>query len=353
MWCNTGSRRDRLRLVHILVTGGAGYLGAVLIPKLLEASHVVTCYDCLLFGKKPISGVLGHPSFSLIVGDLRDRRRVEQALGSDEVDVVIHLAAISNDPSSDLDPALTRAVNLDAVDHLMNRAKAAGVSRFIYASSASVYGIKDTPDVTEDLPLEPITLYAKYKVEGEEILNSLVDSSFTGVSVRAATVCGYSPRLRLDLTINILTSHALTRGAIRVFGGSQKRPNIHIEDLTDLYVQLVESDPEAINGQAFNISQSNATVMELAEMIRAGIDPALPIEVVPTDDLRSYHLSAERIATVLGYTPKRPLVRAVENLKEAFSDGLIPDVDDKIYRNVAHMKEHLEFFTFDAKNPAS
>lgn len=334
--------------MNILVTGGAGYLGSVLIPKLLEAGHVVTCYDCLLFGREPISEVLGHPSFSLIVGDLRDRPHVERVLDAGELDVVIHLAAISNDPSSDIDPELTRAVNLDAVDHLMNRAKTTGVGRFIYASSASVYGIKDTPDVTEDLTLEPITLYARYKVEGEKILNRLVDASFTGVSVRAATVCGYSPRLRLDLTINILTSHALTRGAIRVFGGSQKRPNIHIQDLTDLYVELVEFEASAINGQAFNVSQSNATVMELAEMVRAGIDPNLPIDVVPTDDLRSYHLSAERIARVLGFVPRSPLVRAVEELKDAFSRDLIPNVDDTIYRNVAHMNDHPEFFTFDS-----
>ena len=220
----------------------------------------------------------------------------------------------------------------------MRQAKAAGVRRFLYASSASVYGIKDTPDVTEDLPLEPITLYARYKAEGETVLNGLTDDGFCGVSVRAATVCGWSPRLRLDLTINILTHHALTNGRIRVFGGRQMRPNIHIEDLTDFYVRLLDIEAEKVNGRAFNVSTENATVMALAEMIRDRVDPAIAIDVVPTDDHRSYHLSAARARAELGFAPRHTLGDAVDDLKRAYAEGRVPDPESRIYRNVQLMK---------------
>ncbi len=328
---------------RILVTGGAGYLGAVLVPKLLAAGHTVTVLDCLLFGEKPLDPVADDDRLDIVQVDIRDHADVDEVLKRG-FDVVIHLAAISNDPSSELDAELTRGVNLTAVEHLMPAAKHHGVKRFLYASSASVYGIKETPDVTEDLPLEPITLYAKYKARGEAVLNALIDESFCGTSVRAATVCGYSPRLRLDLTINILTSHALTRGGIRVFGGSQLRPNIHIEDLTDFYVFLVDAPRDAIQGEAFNVSAENASVMKLAEMIRSEIDPELPIDVEPTDDIRSYHLSAGKLTGQLGFQPKHPLTEAVADLKAAFERGDVPDVNDTWYRNVHWMKQYPGFF---------
>ncbi|MBH23318.1 MAG: UDP-glucose 4-epimerase [Myxococcales bacterium] len=330
---------------HILLTGGAGYLGAVLTPKLLERGHRVTCLDCLLFGEGPLASVRDHAGFTLLQGDIRDHDMVTRTLREGDFDQIIHLAAISNDPSSELDHELTRDVNLKAVEHIMTAAREHGVRRFIYASSASVYGIKEVDDVHEDLPLDPITIYARCKAEGETILNGLINDDFCGVSVRAATVCGYSPRLRLDLTINILTSHAILNRAIRVFGGSQMRPNIHIEDLTDFYVELVEADRDLINGEAFNISHSNATVMGLAEMIRDAIDPEIEINVVPTDDLRSYHLSADKVARVLGYQPKRALVEAVNDLRDAFAEGRIPAPDAAHYRNVVLMKENPEFWT--------
>jgi nucleoside-diphosphate-sugar epimerase len=335
-----------MKTQRILVTGGAGYIGAVLVPKLLEAGHTVTVFDCLLFGTEPLAAVAEHERLTVVEGDIRDHAAVSGLLAKG-FDTVIHLAAISNDPSSDLDPDLTKGVNLDALAHLMPAAKEAGVSRFLYASSASVYGIKDTPDVTEDLDLEPITLYAKYKAAGEEILNGLVDDGFCGVSVRAATVCGHSPRLRLDLTINILTSHALTRGAIRVFGGSQLRPNIHIEDLTDFYVFLLTAPAEKVAGQAFNVSIENDSVMGLAQMIQQTVDPAIPITVEPTDDIRSYHLSAAKLNDQLGFHPKNPLTKAVQDLMGAFQRGEV-DVTDDRHRNVAWMKQHPDFWRMEA-----
>lgn len=324
--------------LHILVTGGAGYIGSVLVPKLLEKGYRVTVLDLLLFGDDTLAGVAVHPCLAVVRGDIRNTALVGDLLAGNRFDTIIHLAAISNDPSSELDPDLTRSINLEALDHIMHAAKQNGVSRFIYASSASVYGLKDTPDVTEDLSLEPITIYAKYKAEGEKILNSLVDDHFCGVSVRAATVCGYSPRLRLDLTINILSYHALTKGKIRVFGGSQMRPNIHIQDLTDFYVALVSIPANNINGKAFNVSRSNATVLELAEMIRKEINPDLNIEIVPTTDTRSYHLSTEKVQKELAFTTTRPLVLACQELRDAFSNGQVIDPDRPIYRNVELMK---------------
>lgn len=322
----------------VLVTGGAGYIGSVLVPELLARGREVTVLDSFLFGRRSLDAVAGHPGLRLIEADLRDAAAVREALRGGAFDAVIHLAAISNDPSSELDPELTRAVNRDALAVLFEEAKAAGVRRLLYASSASVYGIKDEREVTEDLPLEPLTLYARYKAEGEEILNALADDRFCGVSVRAATVCGWSPRLRLDLTINILTEHALTRGEIRVFGGDQERPNVHVRDLAGFYLRLLDAPAELVNGQAFNVSRENSTVMELARLVRGEIDPELPIRTVPTDDRRSYRLSGDKVARRLGYRPSLPLASAVRELAAAFADGRVKDPGDPIYRNVEWMK---------------
>ncbi len=327
---------------RVLLTGGAGYIGAILTPKLLAAGHAVTVYDACWYGHAPLEACADDPRFTLIEADLRDGDELRRALADGSFDAVIHLAAISNDPSSELDADLTREVNLLALEDLFGAAKQSGVRRLLYASSASVYGIKQTPDVTEDLPLEPITLYARYKAEGEQVLQGLIDDRFCGVAVRAATVCGWSPRLRLDLTINILTSHGINNGVIRVFGGEQQRPNVHVEDLTDLYVFLLGASRDKVQGQAFNVCRSNATVMELAQMIQGELGEGVEIAVVPTDDNRSYHLSNDKLTRVLGFTPQRPLQRAVADLHQAFEHGRVPDWQDAWYRNVAWMKRHPE-----------
>ncbi len=332
--------------MNVLVTGAGGYIGTALVPKLLSAGHEVTGLDLFYYGAERLP-----PDARLrrIQGDLRDEDRVSELLAGGAFDAVIHLAAISNDPSSELDPELTKSVNLTAQRHLMRASKEHGVGRFVYASSASVYGIKENPDVTEDQTLNPITLYARYKAEGEEFLRGLVNGSFCGVSVRSATVCGYAPRLRLDLTINILTHFALTRNAIRVFGGEQVRPNIHIHDIADFYTRMLEVEPTKISGRAFNVSTANSTVMGLAEMVRGEIGTSVNIDIVPTDDLRSYSLSAELVRRKLGYVPSRPLDLACRELREAYGDGRVPDPEDSVYRNVALMKErplvHVEWRT--------
>ena len=333
----------------LLVTGGAGYIGAVLVPELLDEGHQVTVFDAFLYGTNPSSDPIVHERCARIQGDIRDFDAVDAALAEGGFDAVIHLAAISNDPSSELDHGVTESVNLHAVDHLMRASKKHGVRRFLYASSASVYGIKDDENVTEELSLDPITIYAKCKAEGERILESLVDESFVGVSVRSATVCGFSPRLRLDLTINLLTDQALTDQRIRVFGGSQMRPNVHILDLTTFYRLLLTAPAEKISARAFNVSRENASVMSLAEMIRDELDVSLPIDTVPTDDPRSYHLSADRARRELGFETQHDLVTAVRELREAYGSGRVSDSGSDIYRNVAWMKARPELWRSAAK----
>ncbi|MEK7836411.1 MAG: SDR family oxidoreductase, partial [candidate division NC10 bacterium] len=253
-------------LRHVLVTGGAGYVGAVLVPKLLAHGYRVTVVDLYIFGEAALASVSGHPELRQVKGDIRDRALLERELTG--VDAVIHLACISNDPSFELNPALGKSINYDAFLPLVDISKDRGVRRFIYASSSSVYGIRQEESVTEDLPLTPLTDYSRYKALCEEVLLRAQAPGFTTLILRPATVCGDSPRLRLDLTVNILTNLAVNTGRITVFGGAQKRPNIHIEDVTDLYVQALEWDDARIAGETFNAGYENHTVAALAEMVR-------------------------------------------------------------------------------------
>ena len=230
---------------RVLVTGGAGYVGSRLVPKLVDAGHNVTVLDLYLFGDV-FSEIADRPGLRQVRGDIRDAARLNEVIH--DCDAVIHLACISNDPSFELDPVLGKSINLDAFQPLVRAAKDAGVRRFIYASSSSVYGVRDEVEVTEDLPLRPLTEYSKYKAECEDILDAEREPGFVTVILRPAAVCGYARRLRLDLTVNILTNHAINNGRIRVFGGSQKRPNINIEDMTDLYVRCLDYSDRQIDG---------------------------------------------------------------------------------------------------------
>ena len=274
---------------HVLVTGGAGYVGAVLVPKLLAAGHRVTVVDLYIFGEHVLDAVKGHPGLRQVRGDIRDRGLLERELAG--VDAVIHLACISNDPSFELDPVLGKSINYDAFSPLVQISKDQGVRRFVYASSSSVYGIKDEENVTEELSLTPLTDYSKYKALCEDVLLKAQAPGFTTLVLRPATVCGYSPRLRLDLTVNILTNHAVNNRRITVFGGGQKRPNIHIEDVTDLYVRSLEYADDSIAGEIFNAGYENHTVAALAEMVRRTVgEEQVTIKTTPTNDHRSYHI---------------------------------------------------------------
>ena len=321
----------------VFVTGGAGYVGSVLVPKLLDSGYHVKVLDLYIYGNDVFDAVKNHPNLEQVKGDLRDRALLGKIIPG--CDAVIHLACISNDPSFELNPKLGKSINYDAFTPLVEISKNNSVGRFLFASTSSVYGIKEEENVTEELSLEPLTDYSKYKALCEEILLRYQSPDFTTVIVRPATVCGYSPRLRLDLTVNILTNHAVNLGRITVFGGEQKRPNIHIEDITDLYVDLLSRPDGQVAGKVWNAGYENHRVREIAEIVRNVVGKNVEIVTTPTDDLRSYHISSKKIERDLGFVSKHTIEDAVQDLCDAFAAGKIPNpMDDVRYYNVKMMQ---------------
>jgi len=324
-------------LKRVLVTGGAGYVGAVLVRQLLDRGYDVRVLDLYLYGDDVLRDVADRPGLEQVKGDIRDRRLLERVMPG--CDAVIHLACISNDPSFELNPELGRSINYDAFFDLVAVAKDSGVKRFIYASSSSVYGVKSEENVTEELPLEPLTDYSKYKALCEEVLLKEQSPDFTTVVLRPATVCGYSPRLRLDLTVNILTNYAVNSRRITVFGGAQKRPNIHIADMADVYLRVLEAPADQIAGKTFNAGYENHTVTQLAETIRSVVGRSTEIVTTPSDDNRSYHISSDKIRRELGFTPSHTIEDAVRGLVANFDAGRIPNpMTDIRYYNIKTMQ---------------
>ncbi len=326
---------------RVLVTGGAGYCGSRLVPQLLAQGYKVTVYDIMYFGDDFLPKQ--DPNLQIIAGDIRDTAAFAAAVAGH--DAVVHLACISNDASFELDEALSTSVNLHAFEPMVVAAKQAGVKRFIYASSSSVYGVSDKPDVTEDHPLVPLTLYNKYKGMCEPLLRKHTSDDFVGVVFRPATVCGYAPRQRLDLSVNILANHAVNAGKITVFGGSQLRPNLHIQDYCDAVELFLTAPGDKIQNEIFNIGYQNLSLMEIAQLVRQVVSEEFPdraeteIVTTPTDDIRSYHINSDKIFRVLGYRPKRTIADAVRELCAAFKAGKLPrSMDDDRYFNVRRLK---------------
>ncbi|MGC2762865.1 MAG: SDR family oxidoreductase [Candidatus Binatus sp.] len=326
---------------RVFVTGGAGYCGSRLVPQLLRSGYKVTVYDIMFFGHDFLPK--DNPNLIIVTGDIRDTRKLASAMAGH--DAVVSLACISNDASFELDEKLSTSVNLDAFEPMVVTAKAAGVRRFLYASSSSVYGVSDEPDVTEDHPLVPLTLYNKYKGMCEPLLNRHIDDDFIGVTFRPATVCGYAPRQRFDLSVNILTNHAVNKNRITVFGGSQLRPNLHIQDYVDAVEMFLEAPAEKIQGEIFNVGYQNLSRMKIAELVKKVVLKEFPergdIEIVttPSDDIRSYHINSSKVTRVLGFQPRHTIEDAVSELCGAFRQGKLPNsFEDDVYFNVKRLQ---------------
>lgn len=329
---------------HVLVTGGFGYVGSRLTPHLLAQGHRVRVIDLMLYTRAGLDALERDPRFpewrsrfELVQADLRDPDAVAKAVQG--VDQIIHLAAISNDPTGDIDEVLTRQVNFDAIGLLIAKARAAGVRRLINASSSSVFGIKNVPDVTEALEPEPLTYYSKYKALSEWLVTAAAAPDFCAVNIRPATICGYSPRQRFDLTVNKLTADALRKRVITVHGGEQRRPNVGMTDMIHLYASLLDAPAEKINGRTFNFGFENLKVIEIARLIQHELrDLGVEIKVTETTDLRDYHISSDKIIRELGYQPVSSIRAEVAELRRVLDAGTFPDIDAPEHYNMKFMK---------------
>lgn len=324
---------------NILVTGGGGYVGSALVPRLIERGHRVRVLDLFWYGAGVLDGTKAPERLERVKGDIRDRTEVAGAMQG--MDAVIHLACISNDPSFELDAALGKSINYDAFAGLMEEASLAGVQRFIYASSSSVYGVKEKAHVVEEDEPDPLTDYSKFKLLCEKDLEAFEGpGDMEKVIVRPATVCGYAPRLRLDLAVNILTIHALVNKKIRIFGGKQLRPNIHIRDMVRVYEALLDAEGEKVNGQVFNAGYENFSVEDLAKKVQTTLgDPEVTLEYTPSDDNRSYHIDSSRIARVLNFKPTFTIEDAIRDIARARTEGKIPDpFESDSYYNIKRMQ---------------
>jgi nucleoside-diphosphate-sugar epimerase len=329
-------------LKKIFITGGAGYCGSLLVPFLLNLGYQITVYDIMFFTDNYLPK--NHKNLKVIKGDIRDVKKIENE--SINHDIFINLACVSNDASFELDENLSTSINLHAFEPMVIAAKKSGIKRFIYASSSSVYGVSKKRNVTEDHELVPLTLYNKYKGMCEPLLLKHTDNNFEGVIFRPATVCGYAPRLRLDLSVNILTNHAISKGKITVFGGDQLRPNLHIKDYCNAVLALIQAESVKIKNQIFNVGYQNLSINEIALIVKKIVEINFPekkrinIETTKSNDNRSYHINSEKIKNIINFEPKLTIEDAVNDLCEQFKLGIIKNTfEDDIFYNVRTLKK--------------
>jgi nucleoside-diphosphate-sugar epimerase len=318
----------------ILVIGGAGYVGSELVLKLLEKSYKVSVYDLMIYGNVFSKE---NNNLHLIKGDVRDINKLSSIIRGH--DAIVHLACISNDPSYELNPKLGYEINFQCFEPLIKTAKKLGIKQFIYASSSSVYGLKNEREVHENSSLEPLTDYSKFKAQCEEILLRYSDNNFIATILRPATVCGYSVRQRLDLVVNILTNVGYHKKEIKIFGGKQLRPNIHISDMVLSYLCILESDIKLIKDQIFNVGFENYTVENLAVMVKKNIKADVKLIYETSYDNRSYHISSKKISQQLGFKPTRDINFAIKDLIKAFENKLLINTfDNENYFNIKKMQ---------------
>ena len=330
-----------MKFNSIFVTGGAGYVGSSLVPDLLEKGYKVTVYDTMWFGDQFLPKQ--NKNLTVIKDDIRNTNNLKSACANH--DVFLNLACISNDTSYALNKEFSKSVNFDAFEPMVVAAKSSGIRRFIYASTSSVYGISEKKNVREDHPLVPLTLYNKYKGMCEPLLLKHTDKNFEGVIFRPATVCGYAPRQRLDVSVNILTNFAVNKDMIKIFGGDQLRPNLHIKDYCEAVDVLLDSESEKIKDQIFNVGYENMSINQIANLVKIVVEKLfsekkIKIEKVATDDNRSYHINSDKIYQVLGFKPRRSIEDAVEDLCKAFKNGKLPNsFENDYYFNVKQLKK--------------
>lgn len=325
---------------NIAITGGGGYVGSELVPVLIKQGKEVTVLDLFIYGEDVFGEYNGNENLRCIKGDIRNKDDLLEAFS--ESDAVIHLACISNDPSFDLDPELGKSINLDSFDGILSALEESDVQRFIYASSSSVYGVREEADVHEDTPKNPLTDYSRFKLMCEEKLSEWSNPNKSDWTIiRPATVCGYGKRLRLDLTVNLLTIHALINNTIKVFGGKQLRPNIHINDMVRVYTMVLEADSAMINGKVFNAGYQNRSVEDIALMVAKEVGKeSIEIEYVPTDDIRSYHVNSDKIGRELGFETKHTIEDAITGIIAAYNNGAVKDgMNNPLYYNIKRMQE--------------
>ncbi|HIH12167.1 TPA: aminotransferase class I/II-fold pyridoxal phosphate-dependent enzyme [Candidatus Woesearchaeota archaeon] len=336
LWANHLSNHTIRR---VLVTGGAGYVGCVLVKKLLEKGFQVRVLDKLIFGKEPLSDFSVNPYFDLQIGAVEDKYTVEKCLQG--VDAVIHLAGLSNDPSCEINQDLTRKENVEATRIIINLAKASGVRRFIYASSCSVYGFTEGAVVTEESQINPLTAYAKSKIDCEKIILPEARDDLVVAVLRKATIYGPSPRMRFDLVINTMTGTARGENRITINGGEQWRPFLHVEDAADAYIFMLESEAKKINGQVFNVgsNEQNVKIADLAYNV-AKLIPTAKVEQSLSPDNRSYRVNFDKI-NALGWKATKTIDEGILGVAEMFNDGRVKDFRDLNYFNIKRMITYL------------
>ncbi len=322
----------------IFITGGGGYVGTRLVPILLKKKFFVTVFDTFWFG----NCLKRNKNLKIVKGDIRNKKELERSCKNH--DIFLHLACISNDTSFELNNKLSKSINYDAFEPMVKIAKNNRIKRFIYASTSSVYGVSKKRNVTETHPLVPLTLYNKFKGMCEPQLFKHTNDDFTGVIFRPATVCGYSERLRLDLSVNILTNFGYNKKQINVFGGNQLRPNLHILDYCDAVLILINAPKVKVQNQIFNIGHQNMSIMNIAKKIKKILEKKLnqKIKIIKShsNDKRSYHINSSKITRILKFKPKRNIENAVNELIIAFKHQKIKDsFDNNNYYNVRKLKE--------------
>ncbi len=319
---------------NILITGGGGYVGSLLTPYLIQKGHKVTVLDLFIYGEDVLQK---NNNLKVVKGDIRNEDLISKITKNQ--DIVIHLACISNDPSFELNPNLGKSINLDAFRPLVEQSVSNNVKKFIYASSSSVYGIKKERDVNELMSLEPLTDYSKYKADCEKILLDYQSDKFIVTILRPATVCGYAPRQRLDVVVNILTNLAYHNREIKIFGGSQLRPNIHINDMVKSYEVIINAEDNKIDGQIFNVGYDNKSVKEIAKIVKSELGDDIKFLTEKTNDNRSYHISSHKIQNTLGFSPDFNINDAAKDLKIAFDEKKLKNpLNNEFYFNIKRMQ---------------